>query len=99
MTHFNVYLTHSRLQITRVVQQLQSRPFYLYLYLDALFKKDPHLVSVYADSQVKLYAEYAPGRLIDFLRASNYYNLEEVSAAIPRALYLSDSQCDTPTGI
>ncbi|KAI9069075.1 vacuolar protein sorting-associated protein 41 [Trametes sanguinea] len=63
--------------IGRVVQQLQSRPFYLYLYLDALFQKDPHLTSTYADIQVKLYAEYAPRRLIDFLRASNYYNLEE----------------------
>ena len=28
--------------------------------------------------QVELYAEYAPRRLIDFLRASNYYNLEKV---------------------
>ncbi|EIW51779.1 vacuolar protein sorting-associated protein 41 [Trametes versicolor FP-101664 SS1] len=63
--------------IGRVVQQLQSRPAYLYLYLDALFHKDPHLTSAYADTQVKLYAEYAPRRLIDFLRASNYYNLEE----------------------
>ena len=66
-------------QIGRVVQQLESRPFFLYLYLDALFKKDPHIVSSYADVQVKLYAEYAPRRLIDFLRASNYYNLEAVS--------------------
>ncbi|KAI0351535.1 vacuolar protein sorting-associated protein 41 [Trametes cingulata] len=62
--------------IGRVVQQLQSRPYYLYLYLDALFHKDPHLTSAYADTQVKLYAEYAPRSLIDFLRASNYYNLE-----------------------
>ncbi|KAI8982914.1 vacuolar protein sorting-associated protein 41 [Trametes punicea] len=63
--------------ILRVVEQLKSRPYYLYLYLDALFHKDPHLTSAYADTQVKLYAEYAPRRLIDFLRASNYYNLEE----------------------
>ncbi|OCH94458.1 vacuolar protein sorting-associated protein 41 [Obba rivulosa] len=63
--------------VARVVQQLQSRPYYLYLYLDALFSKDPHLTSEYADAQVKLYAEYAPQRLIDFLRASNYYSLEE----------------------
>lgn len=27
-------------------------------------------------SQVQLYAEYEPARLIDFLRASNYYSLE-----------------------
>lgn len=39
-------------QIGRVVQQLQSRPAYLYLYLDALFHKDPHLTSPYADTQV-----------------------------------------------
>ncbi|KAI0789305.1 vacuolar protein sorting-associated protein 41 [Abortiporus biennis] len=62
--------------IEKVVQQLQSRPYYLYLYLDALFAKDSHLTSDFADSQVKLYAEYAPAKLIDFLRASNYYSLE-----------------------
>ncbi|KAI0075229.1 vacuolar assembling protein VPS41 [Panus rudis PR-1116 ss-1] len=63
--------------IDRVVSQLSARPQYLYLYLDALFAKDPHLTSDYADAQVRLYAEYAPHRLIDFLRASNYYNLEQ----------------------
>ncbi|PSS08839.1 hypothetical protein PHLCEN_2v3454 [Hermanssonia centrifuga] len=63
--------------IGRVVQQLQSRPYYLYLYLDALFAKDPHLTSHFADAQVELYAEYAPRRLIDFLRASSYYSLEK----------------------
>ncbi|KAI1791727.1 vacuolar assembling protein VPS41 [Ganoderma leucocontextum] len=63
--------------MARVVQQLQDRPYYLYLYLNALFQTDPHLTSPYADTQVKLYAEYAPPKLIDFLRASNYYSLEE----------------------
>ncbi|EKM55080.1 uncharacterized protein PHACADRAFT_142974 [Phanerochaete carnosa HHB-10118-sp] len=62
--------------IGRVVQQLQARDFYLYLYLDALFAKDQHLTSDFADTQVKLYAEYAPKKLIDFLRSSNYYNFE-----------------------
>ena len=79
------------------MQQLQPRQYYLHLYLDALFLKDTHLTSDFADlqvsipwpivvylltscrPQVKLYAEYAPKRLIDFLRASNYYNLEQVS--------------------
>ncbi|KAH9910297.1 uncharacterized protein B0H18DRAFT_1130398 [Fomitopsis serialis] len=37
--------------IGRVVQQLQGRPDYLYLYLDALFHKDPHLTSDFADMQ------------------------------------------------
>ncbi|KAF8237909.1 vacuolar assembling protein VPS41 [Tricholoma matsutake] len=62
--------------IGRVVQQLESTPYYLFLYLDALVGQDPLLVSTFADLQVKLYAEYATLRLIDFLRASQYYNLE-----------------------
>ncbi|KAF8076857.1 vacuolar assembling protein VPS41 [Lyophyllum atratum] len=63
--------------IGRVVQQLESSPYYLFLYLDALvMEKDPNLTSDFADLQVKLYAEFATPRLIDFLRASNYYNLE-----------------------
>jgi len=63
--------------IARVVQQLQSRPYFLFLYLHALFNKDPNLTSDFADNQVKLYAEFAANRLIDFLRASNYYSLEK----------------------
>ncbi len=38
--------------MARVVQQLQDRPYYLYLYLNALFQNDPHLTSPYADTQV-----------------------------------------------
>lgn len=39
----------------------------------------PFCISVtYCLIQVKLYAEYAPTRLLDFLRASNHYSLEEV---------------------
>lgn len=63
--------------ITKVVQQLLKKPHYLFLYLDALVSQDAHLVSDFADLLVKLYAEYATQRLIDFLRASNYYNLEQ----------------------
>ncbi|KAJ7499555.1 vacuolar assembling protein VPS41 [Mycena latifolia] len=62
--------------VGRVVQQLQSRPYFLFLYLDALMDKEPHMASAFADIQVKLYAEFATPRLIDFLRASNDYNLE-----------------------
>ena len=32
----------------------------------------------FGDTQVRLYAEYARPRLIDFLRGSNSYNLELV---------------------
>lgn len=65
-------------KVPRVVQQLQSRPYFLYLYLDALAAKDSLLTADYADAQVELYAEFEPRRLIDFLRASNYYSLEKV---------------------
>ncbi|KAI6124191.1 hypothetical protein EDD16DRAFT_1563085 [Pisolithus croceorrhizus] len=67
--------THS-IPVDRVVQQLRARPFYLFLYLDDLFKKDQNLASDFADVQVKLFAEYATSRLIEYLRASSYYNLE-----------------------
>ncbi|KAF7984727.1 hypothetical protein HWV62_11658 [Athelia sp. TMB] len=63
--------------IARVEQQLQEKPYYLFLYLDALMMKDPNLVFGFADRQVELFAEFATPRLIDFLRASNYYNLEQ----------------------
>lgn len=81
--HFVVFLVklyHSpRAKIARVVQQLRSRSRFLFLYLDALFEKDAHLISDFADTLVELYAEHAPVKLIDFLRASSYYSLEAVS--------------------
>ncbi|GAA5862553.1 hypothetical protein JCM8547_002101 [Rhodosporidiobolus lusitaniae] len=67
--------THS-IPIPRVVSQLQDHRRYLYRYLDALFDKDAHLAFDYSDLQVDLYAEYNPAKLMDFLRASNYYSLE-----------------------
>ncbi|VDC00011.1 unnamed protein product, partial [Peniophora sp. CBMAI 1063] len=63
--------------IPRVMKQLESRPYFLFLYLDALSEKDPQLTADFADTQVKLYAEYAPERLVDFLRVSSQYNLEQ----------------------
>jgi len=61
------------------VQQLRSRSRFLFLYLDALFEKDAHLIVDFADTLVELYAEHAPAKLIDFLRASSDYGLEAVS--------------------
>ena len=61
------------------MQQLRSRSRFLFLYLDALFEKDAHLIADFADTLVELNAEHAPAKLIDFLRASSYYSLEAVS--------------------
>ena len=68
-------------QIARVVQQLQAHPYFLFLYLHALFTKDPLSTVGFGDTQVRLYAEYARLRLIDFLRGSNSYNLELVCSS------------------
>ncbi|KAF4619121.1 hypothetical protein D9613_004781 [Agrocybe pediades] len=63
--------------IGKGVQQLQQRPYYLFLYLDALMHRDAQLVTEFTDRQVEMYAEFATARLIDFLRASSSYNLEK----------------------
>lgn len=69
-------LTKGSSQIPRVISQLQDHRKYLYMYLDALFDKDAHLAFDYSDLQVDLYADFKPDKLMDFLRASNYYSLE-----------------------
>ncbi|KAJ3808159.1 hypothetical protein F5876DRAFT_46601 [Lentinula aff. lateritia] len=68
--------------INKVVSQLAPRPKYLFFYLDALVGKDPNLLSGSGfmdlqNLQVKLYADYARPRLIDFLRSSTDYDLEK----------------------
>ncbi|KAF9428093.1 Vacuolar protein sorting-associated protein 41 [Podila epigama] len=80
--------------IKHVVPQLESEPRLLHIYLDALFLRDPHLGTEFHNQQVELYAEFAPGKLIDFLRASNYYSLErayracEVRDLVPEMVFL-----------
>ncbi|OCF38071.1 vacuolar protein sorting 41 [Kwoniella heveanensis BCC8398] len=68
--------THS-IPIDRVVNQLEAKPKYLYMYLDSLFDKDPQLSLPYSDRMVELYAAFDVDRLMPFLRASNFYDLEK----------------------
>ncbi|KAK4049400.1 Vacuolar protein sorting-associated protein 41 [Microbotryomycetes sp. JL201] len=63
--------------VARVVKQLERNRNYLFKYLDALFDRDPHLISDYSDLQVDLYAEFNPNKLMDFLRSSSLYSLEK----------------------
>ncbi|CAH1766839.1 14882_t:CDS:10 [Entrophospora sp. SA101] len=63
--------------IRNVVQRLRSHKDFLHIYLDALFLHDHHAGYEFHNEQVELYAEYDYPRLIDFLRSSNYYSLEE----------------------
>ncbi|EPQ28250.1 uncharacterized protein PFL1_04077 [Pseudozyma flocculosa PF-1] len=68
--------THS-IPIHRVIKQLESEPRFLYMYLDALFDRDPQQVTSLSDLQVKLYAEYEYPKLMAYLRAmSSFYSFE-----------------------
>lgn len=69
--------THS-IPIHRVVPQLQGHRRFLYLYLNALFERDPQLVAIYSDTLVELYAEFEYDKLMSYLRAmSSYYSFEK----------------------
>ncbi len=81
--------------IPSVVAQLEPKPRYLHLYLDALFRKDAQSVSDYSDKQIKLYAEYEPAKLMTYLRTmSSYYNIEQAyevcktSDLVPEMVFL-----------
>lgn len=63
--------------VARVIAQLTDHRRYQYLYLDALFELDPSLGTDYADLHVDLFAEFNRQRLMKFLRASTFYNLEK----------------------
>lgn len=64
-----VEYSHS-IPIQKVVSQLEERPYFLFLYLDALFDKDPELIANYLERQVALYAEYRKGRVIRLLQSA-----------------------------
>ncbi|GES86213.1 vacuolar assembling protein VPS41 [Rhizophagus clarus] len=64
------------ISVSHVVRQLEKEPYFLHIYLDALFIKDHHAGYEFHDRQIELYAEYDYNRLIEFLRSSNYYTLE-----------------------
>jgi hypothetical protein len=53
------------------------KPYYLFLYLDALVGQDAHLVSDFADFQLNCTPEHAT-HIQSTFRASNYYGLEQV---------------------
>ncbi|CAH1788445.1 unnamed protein product [Owenia fusiformis] len=66
-----------RIPIEKVVHQLEDHPKMLHIYLDRLFRRDPHSGQDFHELQVKLYAEYDRTKLLSFLRSSNYYPLQK----------------------
>ncbi|KIR53471.1 vacuolar protein sorting 41 [Cryptococcus gattii Ru294] len=76
--------------IDRVVHQLETKPQYLYMYLDVLLDKDPQYSLPYGDRMVELYAAYDVDRLMPFLRTSNFYDLEKAYAVCKERDYVPE---------
>ncbi|WVO14232.1 hypothetical protein L204_101864 [Cryptococcus depauperatus] len=76
--------------IDRVVRQLEVKPQFLYMYLDSLLDKDSQFCLPYSNRMVKLYAAYDVERLMPFLRASNFYDLEKAYAICKERDYVSE---------
>ncbi|RWS26604.1 vacuolar protein sorting-associated protein 41-like protein [Leptotrombidium deliense] len=60
-----------------VVSKLKHRQKLLWKYLDKVVQKDVDACITHHNLLVRLYAENAPERLIQFLKSSNHYSLEE----------------------
>ncbi|KAJ3343398.1 Vacuolar protein sorting-associated protein 41, partial [Kappamyces sp. JEL0680] len=60
--------------VPHCLKVLESSDVYLFVYLDALFTRDPGETLPYQDLLVALYAEYDPSRLLDFLRTATAYS-------------------------
>ncbi|RWS13854.1 vacuolar protein sorting-associated protein 41-like protein, partial [Dinothrombium tinctorium] len=60
-----------------VVNKLKQRSNLLWKYLDKVVQKDADSCIAYHNTLVDLYAEYAPEKLLQFLKSSNHYTLEK----------------------
>ncbi|KAL3832067.1 hypothetical protein ACJMK2_023745 [Sinanodonta woodiana] len=65
-----------KIPIDKVVQQLEKKPKYQYIYLHKLYKKDAQSMQPYAGKQIKLYAEFDRKELLPFLRSNTSYKLD-----------------------
>lgn len=81
--------------IGRAMAQLAPFPWYAYVYLDALFDRDPPLVSEYANELVALYADFNYAKLMPFLRTMSYvysfekaYQVCEAHDYVPEMIFL-----------
>jgi hypothetical protein len=78
----------------RIVSSLEGHPHHLHTYLDAVFQRDSQLGAPFHDRQIELYAQYAPSKLLDFLKASVTYDVAKAYAVceknelIPEMVYL-----------
>ncbi|WFD26708.1 Vacuolar protein sorting-associated protein 41 [Malassezia nana] len=89
--------------IQRAMHQFEPYPWYQYLYLDALFEKDPSLVVPYANQLVRLYSDFSYTKLMPFLRSmSSVYSFKEAYRVceerghVPEMVFLRGRTGDLP---
>ena len=91
-----LFLEHmDRLPTELIVQRLQEKPgsgMHLFSYLDALMEKDKDASRKYHGHMVSLYADYAPDRLLSFLKASDHYNLQDALSVCELRIGLTDER-------
>ncbi|WFD23195.1 Vacuolar protein sorting-associated protein 41 [Malassezia equina] len=97
-----VHHTHT-VPIQRAMHQFEPYPWYQYLYLDALFEKDPSLIVPYANKLVRLYSDYHYAKLMHFLRSmSSVYSFKEAYKVceerghVPEMVFLRGRTGDLP---
>ncbi|GJQ08777.1 hypothetical protein GpartN1_g568.t1 [Galdieria partita] len=69
--------------VVPILQELGNRRW-LFLYLDTIFLVDPSKASVFHPMQVSLYAEFAPEKLLPFLKESSSYSLDNALEELSR---------------
>ena len=60
-----------------VIKKLKPKPVLLFSYLDHLVRKDAEVCAQHHGLLVELYAQFAPEKLLPFLRSSNYLSAGE----------------------
>ncbi|KNC77974.1 hypothetical protein SARC_09577 [Sphaeroforma arctica JP610] len=66
-----------QIKVNTIVDKLRKDPLHLFYYLDALSSEDLAAGAPFHDLQVALCAEYAPEKLMELLKHSNFYSLEK----------------------
>ncbi|GJD06104.1 Vacuolar protein sorting-associated protein 41 [Galdieria sulphuraria] len=69
--------------VVPILQELGNRRW-LFLYLDFIFSLDPSRAVIFHPMQVSLYAECAPEKLLQFLKESSSYSLDNALEELSR---------------
>ncbi|KAJ5066815.1 vacuolar protein sorting-associated protein [Anaeramoeba ignava] len=68
---------NDRLPIDKIVPQLKHDAKLLHLYLDGIFEEDPLISRKYHGLQLNLYVQFAPEKMMNFLKSSTSIPLEK----------------------